>query len=80
LGGKAATEAELDRLGFVDVYTLAEYRCRGSLILLQLAYPHGWTVRRECRVRVLRGRARVTTHARSPRRCEMIARQSVAGI
>ena len=43
LGGKAATEAELERLGFVDVYTLAEYRCRGSLILLQLAYPHGWT-------------------------------------
>ena len=43
LGGKAATEAELERLAFVDVYTLATYRCRGSLIYLQLAYPGGWT-------------------------------------
>jgi len=43
LGGKAATEAELARLGFVDVYSLAEYRCRGSLIRLQLVYPYGWT-------------------------------------
>jgi len=43
LGGKAATEAELERLGFTDVYTLTEYRCRGSLIFLQLAYPYGWT-------------------------------------
>jgi len=43
LGGKAATEAELQRLGFADVYTLATYRCRGSLVFLQLAYPHGWT-------------------------------------
>merc|ERR1712066_892382 len=43
LGGKAATEAELGRLGYTDVYTLAEYRCRGSLILLQLSYPYGWT-------------------------------------
>ena len=31
-------------LGFRDVYTLATYHCRGSLIFLQLAYPHGWTV------------------------------------
>ena len=30
-------------LGFRDVYTLATYRCRGSLIFLQLAYPYGWT-------------------------------------
>ena len=43
LGGKASTEAELARLDFRDVYTLATYRCRGSLIYLQLAYPNGWT-------------------------------------
>ena len=43
LGGKAGTEATLATLGFRDVYTLATYRCRGSLIYLQLAYPHGWT-------------------------------------
>jgi len=43
LGGKASTEASLATLGFRDVYTLATYRCRGSLIFLQLAYPHGWT-------------------------------------
>lgn len=43
LGGKASTEASLVNLGFRDVYTLATYRCRGSLIYLQLAYPHGWT-------------------------------------
>jgi len=43
LGGKAATEEELDRLGFREVYTLAQYRCRGSLIFLQLGYPDGWT-------------------------------------
>jgi len=43
LGGKASTEASLLELGFKDVYTLATYRCRGSLIFLQLAYPHGWT-------------------------------------
>jgi hypothetical protein len=43
LGGKASTEASLVGLGFRDVYTLATYRCRGSLIFLQLAYPHGWT-------------------------------------
>lgn len=42
LGGKAATEATLENLGFVDVYTLAQYRCRGSIIYLQLAYPNGW--------------------------------------
>ena len=30
-------------LGFRDVYTLATYRCRGSLVFLQLAYPYGWT-------------------------------------
>jgi hypothetical protein len=43
LGGKASTEASLVSLGFRDVYTLATYRCRGSLIFLQLAYPYGWT-------------------------------------
>lgn len=43
LGGKAATEERLATLGFRDVYTLATYRCRGSLIFLQLAYPYGWT-------------------------------------
>lgn len=43
LGGKAATEAELKDLGFQDVYTLVQYRCRGSLIFLQLNYPDGWT-------------------------------------
>lgn len=42
LGGKAGTEETLATLGFRDVYTLATYRCRGSLIYLQLAYPHGW--------------------------------------
>merc|ERR1719382_1381596 len=43
LGGKAAMEAELDELGYVSVYTLAEYVCRGSRICLHLAFPHGWT-------------------------------------
>eukprot|EP00316_Scyphosphaera_apsteinii_P009902 CAMPEP_0119314148 /NCGR_PEP_ID=MMETSP1333-20130426/31834_1 /TAXON_ID=418940 /ORGANISM="Scyphosphaera apsteinii, Strain RCC1455" /LENGTH=254 /DNA_ID=CAMNT_0007319205 /DNA_START=132 /DNA_END=896 /DNA_ORIENTATION=+ len=43
LGGKAAMENQLRELGFVDVYTLAQYRCRGSLICLMLAYPYGWT-------------------------------------
>lgn len=43
LGGKAGTEACLAELGFRDVYTLATYRCRGSLVFLQLAYPYGWT-------------------------------------
>lgn len=43
LGGKAGTEETLSGLGFRDVYTLATYRCRGSLIYLQLAYPYGWT-------------------------------------
>ena len=43
LGGKAAMDAELGELGFVDTYTLAEYVCRGSRICLQLAYPYGWT-------------------------------------
>ena len=43
LGGKAATMEKLNALGYVDVYTLAEYRCRGSLICLQLVYPRGWT-------------------------------------
>ena len=43
MGGKAGTEAALDRLGFKDVYTMAEYRCRGSLIFLHLSYPYGWT-------------------------------------
>lgn len=43
LGGKAATEERLASLGFLDVYTLATYRCRGSLIYLVLAYPYGWT-------------------------------------
>mmetsp|Transcript_688 Transcript_688/g.1229 ORF Transcript_688/g.1229 Transcript_688/m.1229 type:complete len:246 (+) Transcript_688:343-1080(+) len=43
LGGKAATEAKLDELGFIDAYTLAQYRCRGSIICLQLSYPYGWT-------------------------------------
>jgi hypothetical protein len=35
--------AQLETMGFVDVYTLAEYVCRGSRIVLQLSYPHGWT-------------------------------------
>lgn len=43
MGGKAALEAELKSSGFVDVYTLAEYVCRGSRICLQLSYPYGWT-------------------------------------
>jgi len=44
LGGKAAMETELkDDLRFVDVYTLAEYVCRGSRICLHLSYPFGWT-------------------------------------
>ena len=44
LGGKAQMEAELkETLGFRDVYTLAEYVCRGSRICLHLAYPSGWT-------------------------------------
>lgn len=43
LGGKAGTESQLKELGFRDVYTLAQYRCRGSLICLLLAYPYGWT-------------------------------------
>ena len=34
---------QLAELGFVDVYTLAEYVCRGSRICLQLTYPYGWT-------------------------------------
>lgn len=42
LGGKAAMEKELEGLGFVEVYTLAEYVCRGSRICLQLSYPDGW--------------------------------------
>jgi len=42
MGGKAAMEAELNEMGFTDVYTLAEYVCRGSRICLQLAYPYGW--------------------------------------
>lgn len=44
MGGKAALEAELESAGFVDVYTLAEYVCRGSRICLQLSYPYGWTM------------------------------------
>ena len=43
LGGKAEMEEELERIGFVDTYTLAEYVCRGSRICLQLSYPYGWT-------------------------------------
>jgi len=44
LGGKAQMETELKEvLKFVDVYTLAEYVCRGSRICLQLSYPYGWT-------------------------------------
>lgn len=43
LGGKANMEAELVELGFVDVYVLNEYVCRGSRICLQLSYPSGWT-------------------------------------
>lgn len=43
MGGKAAMEAELVELGFIEVYTLTEYVCRGSRICLQLAYPFGWT-------------------------------------
>jgi len=43
LGGKAALQKELSALGFVDVYTLSEYVCRGSRICLQLSYPLGWT-------------------------------------
>ena len=43
MGGKAALEAELETIGFTDVYTLAEYVCRGSRICLQLSYPNGWT-------------------------------------
>jgi len=43
LGGKAATEETLRELGFRDVYTLATYRCRGSIIYLLLSYPFGWT-------------------------------------
>ena len=43
MGGKAGTEASLAKMGFTEAYTLATYRCRGSLIFLQLAYPHGWT-------------------------------------
>lgn len=43
LGGKVAMEEELVTMGFVDVYTLAEYVCRGSRICLHLSYPYGWT-------------------------------------
>lgn len=43
MGGKAAVETELSEMGFTDVYTLAEYVCRGSRICLQLSYPSGWT-------------------------------------
>ena len=43
LGGKASMEAELAEMGFTNVYTLAEYVCRGSRICLLLAYPHGWS-------------------------------------
>jgi CCR4-NOT transcriptional regulation complex NOT5 subunit len=35
-------EAELETIGFTNVYTLAEYVCRGSRICLQLSYPNGW--------------------------------------
>jgi hypothetical protein len=42
MGGKAAMEAELETIGFTNVYTLAEYVCRGSRICLQLSYPNGW--------------------------------------
>ena len=43
MGGKAALEAALDEIGFVNTYVLAEYVCRGSRICLQLAYPEGGT-------------------------------------
>jgi hypothetical protein len=43
MGGKAGMEESLINMGFRDIYTLATYRCRGSLIYLQLAYPYGWT-------------------------------------
>lgn len=33
----------MSRFRFTEVYTLAQYRCRGSIICLQLCYPHGWT-------------------------------------
>lgn len=39
----AQMEEELTTMGFVDVYTLAEYVCRGSRICLHLSYPYGWT-------------------------------------
>ena len=40
----AQMEEELTTMGFVDVYTLAEYVCRGSRICLHLSYPYGWTM------------------------------------
>jgi hypothetical protein len=43
LGGKEKMETELAEIGFIDVYTLAEYVCRGSRICLHLSYPYGWT-------------------------------------
>jgi len=43
MGGKAALEEELKASNFVDLYTLAEYVCRGSRIVLHLSYPYGWT-------------------------------------
>jgi len=44
LGGKAATERRLAELGFRPVYTLAQFSCRGSNVVLTRSYPSDWAV------------------------------------
>ena len=45
IGGNGGMKKELkEDMGFIDVFILQEFICRGWNISAQMSYPHGWTI------------------------------------